>query len=170
MGKRHPGHKFMPGKFRLPGRAHRCWRPAHGGDRRLPQICEDRLCKRVLRPSAGAAARWRSPPGPQGLRGDRPALRPRQESSAPEARRRAPGGTSRRRVSSRTFRRSASSHRAITPPPALSSASTRRFFTIHRFDRHRRKDRWRRRSRFGASRSGLGRFRRGRGARPADHH
>jgi len=55
MGKRHPGHKFMPGKYVFPGGR------IDAGDRRmvatgaLPQICEDRLGKRVLRPSAGKA-------------------------------------------------------------------------------------------------------------------
>ncbi len=55
MGKRHPGHKFMPGKYVFPGGR------IDAGDRRmvatgaLPQICEDRLGKRCLRPSAGKA-------------------------------------------------------------------------------------------------------------------
>jgi len=55
MGKRHPGHKFMPGKYVFPGGR------IDAGDRRmvatgaLPQICEDRLGKRVIRPSAGKA-------------------------------------------------------------------------------------------------------------------
>lgn len=55
MGKRHPGHKFMPGKYVFPGGR------LDAGDRRmaatgaLPQICEDRLGKRVLRPSPGKA-------------------------------------------------------------------------------------------------------------------
>ncbi len=55
MGKRHPGHKFMPGKYVFPGGR------LDDGDRRmaatgtLAQICEDRLVKRVVRPSPGKA-------------------------------------------------------------------------------------------------------------------
>lgn len=55
MGKRHAGHKFMPGKYVFPGGR------IEDGDRRMvatgavPQICEDRLGKRCLRPSAGKA-------------------------------------------------------------------------------------------------------------------
>ena len=55
MGKRHEGHKFMPGKYVFPGGR------VDDGDRRMvatgavPQICEDRLGKRCLRPSAGKA-------------------------------------------------------------------------------------------------------------------
>ena len=55
MGKRHEGHKFMPGKYVFPGGR------VDAGDRQMvatgavPQICEDRLAKRCLRPSAGKA-------------------------------------------------------------------------------------------------------------------
>lgn len=55
MGKRHEGHKFMPGKYVFPGGR------LDDGDRRMvatgavPQICEDRLGKRCPRPSAGKA-------------------------------------------------------------------------------------------------------------------
>jgi 8-oxo-dGTP pyrophosphatase MutT (NUDIX family) len=55
MGKRHASHKFMPGKYVFPGGR------LDDGDRRmvatgaLPQICEDRLLKRAVRPSAGKA-------------------------------------------------------------------------------------------------------------------
>lgn len=55
MGKRHAGHKFMPGKYVFPGGR------IEDGDRRMvatgavPQLCEDRLGKRCLRPSAGKA-------------------------------------------------------------------------------------------------------------------
>lgn len=55
MGKRHPGHKFMPGKYVFPGGR------VDPGDRRmaatgaLPQICEDRLLARTLRPSPSKA-------------------------------------------------------------------------------------------------------------------
>jgi 8-oxo-dGTP pyrophosphatase MutT (NUDIX family) len=55
MGKRHASHKFMPGKYVFPGGR------LDAGDRQmvatgaLPQICEDRLLKRTLRPSAGKA-------------------------------------------------------------------------------------------------------------------
>ncbi|MCO5092956.1 NUDIX hydrolase [Bosea sp. (in: a-proteobacteria)] len=55
MGKRHAGHKFMPGKYVFPGGR------VDDGDRRMvatgavAQICEDRLGKRCLRPGAGKA-------------------------------------------------------------------------------------------------------------------
>lgn len=55
MGKRHASHKFMPGKYVFPGGR------LDDGDRRmvatgaLPQICEDRLLKRAVRPSAAKA-------------------------------------------------------------------------------------------------------------------
>lgn len=55
MGKRHPGHKFMPGKYVFPGGR------VDPGDRRmaatgaLPQICEDRLLARTVRPSVSKA-------------------------------------------------------------------------------------------------------------------
>ena len=55
MGKRHQSHKFMPGKYVFPGGR------LDDGDRRmvatgaLPQICEDRLLKRAVRPSIGKA-------------------------------------------------------------------------------------------------------------------
>ena len=55
MGKRHAGHKFMPGKYVFPGGR------IEVGDRQMvatgavPQICEDRLAKRTLRPSPGKA-------------------------------------------------------------------------------------------------------------------
>lgn len=55
MGKRHPGHKFMPGKYVFPGGR------VDPGDRRmaatgaLPQICEDRLVARTVRPSPSKA-------------------------------------------------------------------------------------------------------------------
>lgn len=55
MGKRHPSHKFMPGKYVFPGGR------VDLGDRRmaatgaLPQICEDRLVARTVRPSAAKA-------------------------------------------------------------------------------------------------------------------
>jgi 8-oxo-dGTP pyrophosphatase MutT (NUDIX family) len=55
MGKRHDSHKFMPGKYVFPGGR------LDDGDRRmvatgaLPQICEDRLLKRAVRPSASKA-------------------------------------------------------------------------------------------------------------------
>lgn len=55
MGKRHESHKFMPGKYVFPGGR------LDDGDRRmvatgaLPQICEDRLLKRAVRPSASKA-------------------------------------------------------------------------------------------------------------------
>lgn len=55
MGKRHESHKFMPGKYVFPGGR------LDDGDRRmvatgaLPQICEDRLLKRAVRPSAAKA-------------------------------------------------------------------------------------------------------------------
>jgi 8-oxo-dGTP pyrophosphatase MutT (NUDIX family) len=55
MGKRHAGHKFMPGKYVFPGGR------LDPGDRRmaatgaLAQICEDRLLKRTVRPSIGKA-------------------------------------------------------------------------------------------------------------------
>ena len=55
MGKRHAGHKFMPGKYVFPGGR------IEDGDRRMvatgavPQIGEDRLGKRCLRPSTGKA-------------------------------------------------------------------------------------------------------------------
>lgn len=55
MGKRHAGHKFMPGKYVFPGgRIEACDRQmvATGA---VPQICEDRLVKRTLRPSPGKA-------------------------------------------------------------------------------------------------------------------
>lgn len=55
MGKRHESHKFMPGKYVFPGGR------LDDGDRRmvatgaLPQICEDRLLKRAVHPSAAKA-------------------------------------------------------------------------------------------------------------------
>ena len=55
MGKRHAGHKFMPGKYVFPGGR------IEPGDRKMvatgavPQACEDRLAKRTLRPSPGKA-------------------------------------------------------------------------------------------------------------------
>ncbi len=55
MGKRHLGHKFMPGKYVFPGGR------VDPADRRmaatgvLGQICEDRLMKRSQRPSPGKA-------------------------------------------------------------------------------------------------------------------
>lgn len=55
MGKRHESHKFMPGKYVFPGGR------LDDGDRRmvatgaLPQICEDRLLKRAMRPSVAKA-------------------------------------------------------------------------------------------------------------------
>ncbi|PZU87552.1 MAG: NUDIX hydrolase [Chelatococcus sp.] len=55
MGKRHPGHKFMPGKYVFPGGR------LDPGDRMmaatgtLAQICEDRLSARMQRPSPGKA-------------------------------------------------------------------------------------------------------------------
>ncbi|KPF72811.1 NUDIX hydrolase [Bosea sp. AAP35] len=55
MGKRHPSHKFMPGKYVFPGGR------VDPGDRHmaatgaLAQICEDRLCARTLRPTASKA-------------------------------------------------------------------------------------------------------------------
>jgi 8-oxo-dGTP pyrophosphatase MutT (NUDIX family) len=55
MGKRHSGHKFMPGKYVFPGGR------VDPGDRRmaatgaLPQICENRLAARTLRPSPAKA-------------------------------------------------------------------------------------------------------------------
>ncbi len=55
MGKRHESHKFMPGKYVFPGGR------LDDGDRRmvatgaLSQICEDRLLKRAVRPSASKA-------------------------------------------------------------------------------------------------------------------
>lgn len=55
MGKRHPGHKFMPGKYVFPGGR------VDPGDRRmtatgaLSQICEDRLSARTVRPSVSKA-------------------------------------------------------------------------------------------------------------------
>jgi len=55
MGKRHPSHKFMPGKYVFPGGR------VDVGDRKmaatgaLPQICEDRLAARTVRPSPAKA-------------------------------------------------------------------------------------------------------------------
>ena len=55
MGKRHPGHKFMPGKYVFPGGR------LDAGDRRmaatgvLAQICEDRLMARSPRSSPSKA-------------------------------------------------------------------------------------------------------------------
>lgn len=55
MGKRHASHKFMPGKYVFPGGR------LDAGDRQMvatgaiPQVCEDRLLKRTLRPSVGKA-------------------------------------------------------------------------------------------------------------------
>jgi 8-oxo-dGTP pyrophosphatase MutT (NUDIX family) len=55
MGRRHPGHKFMPGKFVFPGGR------IEDGDRRmnvtgsLSEACEARLMARVQRPSMGRA-------------------------------------------------------------------------------------------------------------------
>jgi 8-oxo-dGTP pyrophosphatase MutT (NUDIX family) len=55
MGRRHPGHKFMPGKFVFPGGR------IEASDRRMPAsgalnpICEARLMSRVQRPTASRA-------------------------------------------------------------------------------------------------------------------
>lgn len=55
MGRRHPGHKFMPGKFVFPGGR------TEEGDRRMAVAgpldlrCEQRLMDRVQRPSPGRA-------------------------------------------------------------------------------------------------------------------
>jgi len=55
MGKRHPGHKFMPGKYVFPGGridASDRLMPATGA---LEQICETRLIARTVRPSISRA-------------------------------------------------------------------------------------------------------------------
>ena len=88
MGRRHHGHRFMPGKFVFPGRAHRGGRPLDAG-RGRPQHASraGAACPRHA-PDAAAGASLGTGRDPRDLRGDRPP--PRHQGVRP-ARARAVG-------------------------------------------------------------------------------
>jgi 8-oxo-dGTP pyrophosphatase MutT (NUDIX family) len=55
MGKRHPGHKFMPGKYVFPGGRLDATDRLMSATGALEQICENRLVARTQRPSISRA-------------------------------------------------------------------------------------------------------------------